>query len=109
MMIAVTTETFEAEVRQSDQPVLVDFWGPRCAPCLALMPSVEDLALEYQGRIKVVKINANENRPLCIQLKVMGLPTFLLFESGREVDRLTGEVNSGELHHWVEERAAPAS
>lgn len=103
-MIDVSTESFEAEVGQSDSPVLVDFWGPRCAPCLALMPFVEKLADRFNERLKVVKVNSMENRKLCIQLKVMSLPTFLLFREGREVSRKTGEVTIGELESWVSEQ-----
>ncbi|HWP41942.1 MAG TPA: thioredoxin family protein [Blastocatellia bacterium] len=102
-MKAITTDTFDAEVRQALEPVLVDFWGPRCAPCLALMPAVEKLADQYEGRLKVVKVNASENRKLCIQLRVLGLPTFLLFIGGNEVARKTGEIKAGELPAWIEE------
>lgn len=103
-MIAVTTETFDVEIQQETRPVLVDFWGPRCGPCLALMPYVEELAERYDGKLKVVKVNANENRQLCVRLKVMSLPTFLFFANGQEVARLTGEVNASRLQQWVEER-----
>ena len=101
-MIAVTTETFEAEVRQVSQSVLVDFWGPRCAPCLALMPFVEKLAEQYERLMKSVKVNAIENLQLCIQLNVKSLPTFLFFAHGQEIDRLIGGVNANELQSWVE-------
>jgi len=78
-------------VNGSDKPVLVDFWGPQCIPCLALMPSVKELEKDYGERLKVAKLNAAENRMLCAKLRVMGLPTFLLYKDGVEVDRLTGE------------------
>ena len=100
-MIDVNTDRFEAEVNQSDRPVLLDFWGPRCAPCLALMPFVEKLADQFKDQLKVVKVNSMENRKLCIQLKVMSLPTFLLFREGQEVARKTGEITAGELEAWV--------
>ena len=103
-MISATTETFDVEVHHASQPVLVDFWGPRCAPCIALMPFVEKLAEQYDGQLKVVKVNAQENRRLCVQLKVMGLPTFLFFVRGQEVARKTGDVRGDELEQWVEER-----
>lgn len=100
-MIEVTTETFETEVNQSVQPVLVDFWGPRCVPCLALMPLVEEIAAEHQGRLKVVKVNAQENRRLCIELRVLGLPAFLFYQRGQEIARLTREVTASALSGWV--------
>jgi thioredoxin 1 len=101
-MEAIALDTFDAVVLRSTEPVIVDFWGPRCAPCLALMPHVETLAEEYRGRVKVVKADASENRELCIRLRVMKLPTFVAFADGVEVARRTGDVNAGELREWVE-------
>ena len=91
MTIELNRENFETEVLAADKPVLVDFWGPQCRPCLALMPSVEALEQDYAGKLKVAKLNATENRMLCAKLRVMGLPTFLLYKKGVEVERLSGE------------------
>ena len=90
MGIDVNADTFEKEVVQSQTPVLVDFWGPQCKPCLALMPQVEKLAEEYEGKLKVTKVDASQNRRLCISLRVLGLPTFLFYKNGEEVNRLSG-------------------
>jgi len=90
MAVIVTADSFEKEVIQSEIPVLVDFWGAQCAPCLALMPQVEGLADKYRAKLKISKIDASQNRRLCLNLKVFGLPTFLFYKDGREVDRLTG-------------------
>lgn len=95
-MTEVNKESYQDEVVNSSSPVVVDFWGPRCAPCLALMPEVEELALEYAGRIKFYKLNSAENRRLCIELKVMALPTFLFYKAGEVVDKLTGDEVSRE-------------
>ncbi len=98
MALDVTKETFVAEVESSPGIVLVDFWGPACAPCLALMAYVGELAGKYGTGLKVVKVDASKNRRLCIDLKVMGLPTFLLYRKGQEVGRLSGkEVKQEEL------------
>lgn len=88
----VNTQTFPEQVLQSDKPVLVDFWGPRCQPCIALMPAVEALAQEHAERLKVVKVNANarENWELCRTQSVMGLPAYLIFRDGKEVKRIAG-------------------
>jgi thioredoxin 1 len=88
----ITGETFAAEVLAAAQPVLVDFWGPRCQPCIALMPAVEALANANAGRLKVVKVNANArpNWELCRQHGVMGLPAYLFFQGGQEWRRITG-------------------
>ena len=90
MAIEVSADTFEKEVIQSDVPVLVDFWGPQCTPCLALMPHVEGLAEKYGEKVKISKVDASKNRRLCLNLRVMGLPTFLFYKNGKEVDRLSG-------------------
>ena len=92
MGIEVNSETFEKEVVRSEVPVLVDFWGPQCAPCLALMPKVEGLAEKYAEKLKITKVDASKNRRLCLNLKVFGLPTFLFYKNGKEVDRLTGNI-----------------
>ncbi len=90
MPIEVNGDTFESEVIQSEKPVVVDFWGPQCAPCLALMPQMENLETSCGGKIKMTKVDASKNRRLCLQLKVLGLPTFLFYKKGEEVSRLTG-------------------
>lgn len=89
-MIEVTKDNYEAEVLQSSMPVVVDLWGPKCGPCLALLPSVEELAKEYEGKVKFCKLNVVENRRQVISLKVMGVPTFLFYKGGEVQDRLTG-------------------
>lgn len=88
MAIDATTETFEGLV--SNGVVLVDVWGPRCAPCLALMPQVEALAEANTGTWTLVKLDATENRPTCLRYRIMTLPTYMVFAGGREVQRLTG-------------------
>jgi len=90
MGIDVNADTFEKEVVQSEIPVLVDFWGPQCKPCLGLMPHVDKLAEKYEGKLKVTKVDASQNRRFCITLRVLGLPTFLFYKNGEEVNRLSG-------------------
>jgi thioredoxin 1 len=91
-MIEIQSDNFEREVLQTSQPVIVDFWGPQCGPCLALIPKVEALEGQYDGKVKVTKVEAPKNRRLCLSLKVLSLPTFLFFKDGKEVDRLSGTV-----------------
>lgn len=90
-MLEVDKDTFDQAVEQSTAPVVLDFWGPQCGPCLALMPDVEKLAEDYAGRIKFCKINVAGNRRLCIQLKVMSVPTFLFYKGGECKDRISGD------------------
>ncbi len=91
MILELNRDNFETEVLMSNQPVLVDFWGPQCNPCLALMPVVEKLAATYYEKIKFAKINVANNRMLCARLKVMSLPTFVFYKDGNEINRLSGE------------------
>jgi thioredoxin 1 len=89
-MLVIHADNFESEVVQSEQPVVLDLWGPKCAPCLALMPHVEALAEEYAGKIRFGKLNVMENRRLAITLQVMGVPTFLFYMRGEQKERITG-------------------
>ena len=90
-MIEVDKDNFAQEVEQYPGPIVIDFWGPQCAPCLALLPDVEKLAESYAGKIKFCKVNVAGNRRLCISLKVMGVPAFLFYKDGGCTDRLTGD------------------
>jgi thioredoxin 1 len=88
-MIELNKENFDAEVLEAKCPVLVDFWSPKCDPCMALLPSVEQLAEELEGKVKFCKVNALENRRLCIKEKVLGLPTIQIYNNGEKVVELT--------------------
>lgn len=102
-MFVVDKETYDAEVVASDLPVVVDLWGPQCGPCLALMPDVEKIAAEYEGRVKFCKLNVAENRRQAITLKVMGVPTILFYKGGELKDRITGdEVNLDSIRSRTE-------
>lgn len=91
MLVEVNADTFEKEVVQSDIPVLVDFWGPQCVPCLELMPEVEALGERYGEKLKITKVDASKNRRFCLNLKVLLLPTYLFYKGGKEMNRLTGD------------------
>lgn len=100
-LIAITKENYEQEVKQSDLPVLLDFWGPKCVPCMGLMPTVEELAEVYAGKVKFCKVNTAENRRLAIQLKVMSLPTFQFYKNGEVVAELQGSFGREEIEEKV--------
>lgn len=89
-MLEIDADNYRSEVTENQLPVVVDFWGPRCAPCLALTPQVEKLAEEYEGRVEFAKINVAENRRLALDLKVLGVPSVLFFFQGAEKARITG-------------------
>ncbi|HWB57215.1 MAG TPA: thioredoxin family protein [Gaiellaceae bacterium] len=81
----------------SEGSVLVDFWGPRCQPCLAMMPTIAKLEEDAGGAVRVVKVNSAENRDVCRELRVFGLPTYVLMRDGEELERLSGEVSKDDI------------
>jgi thioredoxin 1 len=91
MPVDATTETFGDLTREGS--VFVDFWGPRCQPCLAMMPTIAKLEEESAGAVRVVKVNSSENRQVCRDLRVFGLPTYILMRDGEELERLSGEIS----------------
>ena len=95
MPLDATVETFSDLT--SEGSVLVDFWGPRCQPCLQMMPTIAKLEEEAGGAVRVVKVNSSENRDICRELRVFGLPTYILMRDGEELERLSGQVSSEDL------------
>jgi thioredoxin 1 len=93
----VTDVSFESEVLKSDLPVLVDFWAPWCGPCKAVAPVVEDLSKEYEGRLKVVKLNTDENPKTAQAYQIRGIPSLYLFKSGQVVEQVVGAVPKSTL------------
>lgn len=86
----VTQDTFDADVLKSDIPVLVDFWAPWCGPCKTMLPIVEELAEEYDSKVKVVKVNVDENAEISGKYNVMSIPSFLIFKGGEVVQTFVG-------------------
>jgi len=89
-VLSVTDDTFEREVLQSPTPVLVDFWAPWCAPCRAIAPVVDELARDYAGKLKVVKMNVDDNPSTPNKYGVRGIPTLLVIEGGQVKEQLVG-------------------
>ena len=88
--VHVTDTSFDEEVLKSDIPVLVDFWAPWCAPCRMVAPVLEDIAKSYSGKIKIAKVNTDENPNRANELGIRGIPTLIVFKDGAEIDRIVG-------------------
>ncbi|MBN1321495.1 MAG: thioredoxin [Thermoleophilia bacterium] len=104
-MKEITKDDFDDQVLGPGKTAMVDFWGPRCAPCLALAPQIERLEPAYGDKIDFFKVEAPANRRLCLRLQVLSLPTMLFFKNGEEVDRLAGEVTIGAIEESLKKIA----
>ncbi len=91
-IVHVTDATFDQEVLKSDKPVLIDFWAPWCAPCRAIAPHIDALASEYEGRLKVVKINVDDNPQTAVKYGVRGIPNLLIIKGGQVKEQIVGAV-----------------
>jgi thioredoxin 1 len=110
--IAVTDASFEQDVLKSEVPVLVDFWAPWCGPCRMVAPVVEEIAGIYEGRIKVFKLNTDENPTVAGQYGIRSIPTLMIFKDGQKVDTVVGAVPKATLSTTIEkylaDKAAPS-
>lgn len=96
-VLALTDATFAAEVERSALPLLVDLWAAWCAPCRSIAPLIEELAAEMAGRVRFAKLDVDANPATARRFDVQGIPTLLLFQGGREVDRIVGAVPKSEI------------
>ena len=101
--VIVTDATFAAEVERSSMPVLVDLWAPWCGPCRAISPILEDLAAEMAGRVRVAKLNIDENPATTNRFNIRSIPALLFFRGGREVDRMVGVQPKSEITRRLEQ------
>ena len=97
MAQAITDADFEAEVLKADTPVLVDFWAEWCGPCKQMLPIVEELAGEYEGKVKIVKVNVDENTEAPGKFNVMSIPTFIIFKDGEPVTTFVGAKSKEDI------------
>lgn len=100
--MAVTDATFDAEVRKSTVPVVVDFWAEWCGPCKQIGPALEELSVLYAGKVKIVKVNVDENPSLPAEMGVRGIPTLFLFKDGQVVSNKVGAAPKAALQNWIE-------
>jgi thioredoxin 1 len=100
-VVQLSDDSFEGEVLKSSTPVLVDFWASWCAPCKAISPVIDGLAAEYEGKVKIAKLNVDENPATPGQYGVRGIPTLILFKDGQVVDQVVGAVPKNQLEGLI--------
>ncbi len=100
--VEVNGNNFQQEVLESSVPVLVDFWAPWCMPCRMLTPTVEKLAEENEGKLKVRKLNTDENQNIAAQYGIQGIPTLIVFKEGKEVGRTVGVMSKEKLQEKLD-------
>ncbi len=106
MTVKATDTSFEQEVLKSDTPVLVDFWAEWCGPCRMIGPSLEDIANEMNGKVKIAKVNVDENPGIASQLGIRSIPTLMLFKGGKLAGQKVGAAPKGDLSKWIQQTAA---
>ena len=105
-ILVLTQDNFEKEVLQSSQPVLVDFWAEWCGPCKALTPILDELAHDYDGKVRVGKVDIDQHQALAAQYGITAIPTLLLFKQGQVVDQMRGLRSKKDLKNSLDRAAA---
>jgi len=101
MILNVTDDSFEKDVIKSDTPTIVDFWAPWCGPCLAVGPIIEEIATELNGRLKVAKVNVDDNPNIAVNYGIRSIPTIMLFKDGKLEDTLIGLAPKDRFKEFV--------
>jgi thioredoxin 1 len=100
--VAATTDaTFDTDVIKSDTPVVVDFWAPWCGPCRMIAPALDAISAEMGEKVKIVKVNVDENPKIASNYGIMSIPTLMIFKGGQLVDRKTGAAPQAALKQWI--------
>lgn len=101
MAAQISDAGFEADVLKCDLPVLVDFWAPWCGPCRAIAPVIEELAQEFDGKVKIVKMNVDENPATPSKYGIRAIPTLILYRNGEVIEQVTGAVSKASLKQML--------
>ena len=101
-VLHVTDSNFDSEVLKSDKPVMIDFWAPWCGPCKAIAPSIDELANEYDGKVKFVKVNVDDNPQTAARYGVRGIPNLLIIKGGQVKEQIIGAVPKARLVQAVD-------
>ncbi len=104
--VKVTDASFEQDVLKSAEPVVVDFWAEWCGPCRQIGPALEEIATDLQGKVKIAKVNVDENPQIAQQYGIRSIPTLLLFKNGERVDQKVGAAPKGDLSRWISTQTA---
>jgi len=104
--VAVTDATFDAEVKNSDVPVVVDFWAEWCGPCKQIGPALEELSDEYEGKVKIAKVDVDSNPSSAAAMGIRGIPALFIFKDGQVISNKTGAAPKAALQSWIDESIA---
>ncbi len=100
-MTKVTDSSFEAEVMNSSEPVVVDFWAEWCGPCRTIAPALDEIASDLQGKVKIARLNVDENPEVTGRYRIHSVPTLMMFKNGKSVASKVGAETKSELSHWI--------
>ena len=104
--VKVTDASFEQDVLKSSTPVVVDFWAEWCGPCRMIGPALEEISNEMTGRVKIAKVNIDENPQIAADYGIRSIPTLFLFKNGQKVDQTVGAKPKGDLSRWIQKNVA---
>lgn len=107
--LKVTDQSFETDVLNSKEPVVVDFWAEWCGPCRMIGPALEEISSEMAGKVKIAKINIDENPQIAAKLGIRSIPTLFIYKDGQKVDQMVGAKPKGDLQRWISKSATVAA
>ena len=101
MANAVTDSSFKSDVLESSEPVVVDFWAEWCGPCRMIAPALDEISKEMAGKVKIVKMNVDENQQVPVQFGIRSIPTLMIFKDGKLAAQKVGAASKGDLSKWI--------